>query len=124
MLFTSFLYAVIGIIAGVLSGIIGIGGGVLIVPALIYLLHFDQRKAQGTSLGALLAPIGLLAFLAYYRKGNVDVSAAVFIALGFMIGGYFGGMWAQQIPDLILRRIFALVLLALGLEMLLGTFSK
>jgi uncharacterized membrane protein YfcA len=124
MLLTSFFYALIGIVAGVLSGIVGIGGGVLIVPALVYFLQFNQHKAQGTSLGALLAPIGLLAFLTYYRKGNVDVRAAIFIALGFMLGGFFGGIWAQHIPELTLRRIFAVVLLTLGLQMLFSTFSK
>jgi uncharacterized membrane protein YfcA len=124
MILTAFLCALIGVVAGLLSGIVGIGGGVLIVPALIYLLHYSQHKAQGTSLGALLAPIGALAFLAYYRRGNVDVKAALFIALGFMIGGYFGGLWAQHISDLVLRRVFGIVLLALGLEMVLSTFSK
>jgi uncharacterized membrane protein YfcA len=124
MTLAAFLCALIGIVAGVFAGIVGIGGGVLIVPGLIYLLHFSQHKAQGTSLGALLAPIGVFAFLAYYRRGNVDVKAAALIAVGFMIGGYFGGIWAQHISDLMLRRIFGIVLLALGLEMVWGTFAK
>jgi|SRR5579859_283322 len=120
-----FLYVVLlGLVAGVLSGIVGIGGGVVIVPALIYLFHYSQHKAQGTSLGALLAPIGVFAFVAYKRSGNVDVKAAVLIALGFLVGGYFGGIWAQQISETILRRIFGVVLLALGAEMILSSISK
>lgn len=121
---TFLLYALVGLVAGMLSGIIGIGGGIVIVPALVYLFQFSQHKAQGTSLGVLLAPAGLLAFIAYYRSGNVDVKAAVIIAIGFILGGYFGGSWAQQIPEIMLRRIFGFVLLALGAEMILRTISK
>ncbi len=113
------LYLVLGVVVGIFSGIVGIGGGVLLVPALIYLFHQNQREAQGTSLGALLAPIGALAFLEYYRAGNVNVKAAFLIALGFLIGGYFGGMWAQHLPATVLRRVFAIVLLVLGAQMLL-----
>lgn len=124
MVFTAFFYALIGLVAGFLAGIVGIGGGILIVPALVYLFHYSQHKAQGTSLGALLAPIGVFAFLAYYRRGNVDVKAALLIALGFMVGGYFGGIWAQHVSDLALRRIFGVVLLVLGLDMVLSSFSR
>src|SRR5579883_513148 len=107
------LYLVLGIVAGVLSGVVGIGGGVLIVPALVYLFHQSQHKAQGTSLGALLAPIGVFAFVAYYRAGNADIKAAVYIAIGFMVGGYFGGLWAQHVSDIVLRRAFGGSLLLL-----------
>jgi uncharacterized membrane protein YfcA len=113
------LYLLLGLLVGVFSGIVGIGGGILIVPALVYLFHQSQLKAQGTSLGALLAPIGLLAFLAYYRAGNVDVKAAFLIAAGFLVGGYFGGIWAQHLSEIVLRRVFGLVLLAVAAEMLL-----
>ncbi len=115
----AWLYLLLGIIVGIFSGIVGIGGGVLLVPALIYLFHQNQRQAQGTSLGALLAPIGALAFLEYYRAGNVNVKAAFLIALGFLIGGYFGGAFAQHLSETLLRRVFAIVLLALGAQMLL-----
>ena len=118
------LYLLLGIIAGVLSGIIGIGGGVLIVPALIYLFHYSQHKAQGTSLGALLAPIGIFAFLTYYRAGNADIRGGVYIAIGFMAGGYFGGLWAQQLSDIALRRVFGIALVVLGAEMILSSASK
>jgi hypothetical protein len=118
------LYLLLGLVVGVLSGIIGIGGGVLLVPALIYLFHENQRQAQGTSLAALLAPVGALAFLEYYRAGEVNVKAAVFITIGFIIGGYFGGLSAQHIPETVLRRVFGVVLLALGLQMLFNWGPK
>src|SRR4051794_5636012 len=101
------LFLLLGVAVGILSGVIGIGGGILIVPVLVYAFHMTQHKAQGTSLGALLLPIGLLAFLQYYRAGNVDVRAAIAIAIGFLVGGYFGGAWAQHVSDLALRRGFA-----------------
>ena len=113
------LYLLLGLVAGVFSGIVGIGGGILIIPALIYFFNHSQHKAQGTSLGALLAPIGLLAFLAYYRAGNVDVKASLLIAAGFLVGGYFGGVWAQHLSGLVLRRVFGVLLLAVAAEMLL-----
>lgn len=108
------LVLLIGFVVGALSGVIGIGGGVMIVPALIYFLHMDQHKAQGTSLGALLAPVGLLAFWEYYRKGNADLRIALLLAVGFLIGGFFGGMGAQYVPELMLRRIFGICLVAIG----------
>ena len=113
------LYLVLGLAVGIVSGMIGIGGGILIVPALVYFFHMSQHRAQGTSLGTLLAPIGILAFLVYYRAGNVDVKAAVMIAIGFALGGYFGGVWAQHVPEVVLRRAFGIVLLVAGLKMLL-----
>ena len=114
------LYLLLGISVGVLSGIVGIGGGIMIVPALVYLFHMSQHKAQGTSLGALLAPIGALAFWEYYKAGNVDVKAAFLIAFGFLIGGYFGGLWAQRLPDIILQRSFGALLLLIGIKLLVG----
>jgi uncharacterized membrane protein YfcA len=118
------LYLLLGLSVGIFSGIVGIGGGVLLVPALIYLFHQNQRLAQGTSLGALLAPVGALAFLEYYRAGEVNVKAAVWITAGFLVGGYFGGLSAQHIPENVLRRIFAVVLLALGAQMLFSPAPK
>jgi uncharacterized membrane protein YfcA len=100
---------------------VGLGGGVFIIPILTYGFGMSQHKAQGTSLGALLAPIGLLAFNEYYKAGNVDLRAAVLIALGFLVGGYFGGRWAQLVSDMALRRGFAVLLIAVGIKMLLQT---
>jgi uncharacterized membrane protein YfcA len=95
-----FLYLLLGLLVGTLSGIVGIGGDILIVPVLFYFFHMSQHKAQGTSLAALLAPVGALAFWEYYRAGNVDLKAGLLIAAGFLVGGYFGGPWAQEIPEL------------------------
>jgi uncharacterized membrane protein YfcA len=104
----------IGLAVGMISGVVGIGGGVLFVPALIWLLGMDQHKAQGTSLGALLAPVGIFAFMEYYRKGNADLRVGLLLAAGFLVGGYFGAVGAQYIPELWLRRIFAITLVAVG----------
>jgi hypothetical protein len=108
----------IGLLVGMLSGVVGIGGGILFVPALIWLAGMSQHKAQGTSLGALLLPVGIFAFMEYYRKGNADLKVALLLALGFLIGGYFGAVGAQHIPDLWLRRIFAVTMIAVGGELL------
>ena len=110
----TWLILLIGLVVGMVSGVVGIGGGILFVPALVWLLGMDQHKAQGTSLGALLAPVGILAFMEYYRKGNADLRVALLLAVGFLVGGYFGAAGAQHIPDLWLRRIFALTLVVIG----------
>jgi uncharacterized membrane protein YfcA len=104
----------VGMIVGILSGIVGIGGGILFVPALVWLVGMNQHKAQGTSLGALLAPVGILAFLEYYRKGNADIRVAALLACGFFVGGFFGAAGAQYLPELWLRRVFALTLVVVG----------
>jgi uncharacterized membrane protein YfcA len=110
----TWLIIVLGIVVGMVSGVVGIGGGILFVPALVWLLGMDQHKAQGTSLGALLAPVGILAFYEYYRKGNADVRVAALLALGFLVGAYLGAIGAQHIPELWLRRVFAATMIAVG----------
>ena len=114
----SWIMLLVGLVVGLVSGVVGIGGGIFFVPALIWLTGMSQHKAQGTSLGALLAPVGILAFLEYYRKGNADLRVALLLAAGFLVGGYFGAAGAQFIPELWLRRIFALTLIAVGGQML------
>jgi uncharacterized membrane protein YfcA len=110
----TWMILLIGLVVGLASGVVGIGGGILFVPALIWLLGMDQHKAQGTSLGALLLPVGIFAFLEYYRKGNADVRVAALLAAGFLVGGYFGAVGAHHISDLWLRRIFAITLVVIG----------
>jgi uncharacterized protein len=110
----TWLIVLVGVVVGMVSGVVGIGGGILFVPALLWLLHMDQHKAQGTSLGALLAPVGILAFWEYYRKGNADIRVAALLAAGFLVGAYFGAIGAQHIPEIWLRRVFALTLLGIG----------
>jgi uncharacterized membrane protein YfcA len=104
----------VGLVVGIVSGVVGIGGGILFIPALVWLLGMSQHRAQGTSLGALLLPVGLFAFMEYYRKGNADLRVALLLAVGFLVGGYFGAVGAQHIPELWLRRIFALTLVVVG----------
>jgi uncharacterized protein len=108
----------LGFAIGVLSGIIGIGGGVILIPALIWMLGMSQRKAQGTSLAALLLPVGIFAFWTYYREGEADLRVGLLVAAGFAVGGLFGGWGAQYVPELWLRRIFAVTLITLGAKML------
>ena len=110
----TWLLLLVGLAVGAFSGVVGIGGGILFVPLLIGLLGMSQHKAQGTSLGALLAPVGIFAFYEYYRKGNADLRVALLLAAGFLVGGYFGAVGAQYISELWLRRIFALTLIAVG----------
>ena len=114
----TWLILLLGFLVGVISGIIGIGGGVILIPALVWLLGMSQRKAQGTSLTALLLPVGIFAFWAYYREGNADLRVGLLLAAGFAVGGFFGGFGAQYISELWLRRIFAVVLITLGARML------
>jgi len=111
------LGVLIGLIGGVLSGLTGLGGGFIMVPLLVYLFGMTQHAAQGTSLAVLLPPLGLLAFLQYYRNGHVDVQVAVLVALGFFVGGYVGGSLAQMIPGPLLRKGFAVVMALIALDM-------
>jgi hypothetical protein len=108
---------VLGIIAGYFSGLVGIGGGVIIVPALVLLFGFTQYAAQGTTLALLVPPIGILAVWKYYQKGFVDIKTASVICLGFVIGGYLGSITAVNIPEETLRKIFAILLIVLGIKM-------
>ena len=107
----------VGFIGGTLSGLTGLGGGFIMVPLLVYLFGMTQHGAQGTSLAVLLPPLGLLAFLQYYRNGHVDVQVAVLVALGFFFGGYIGGSVAQLISGPMLRKGFARVLAGLAIDM-------
>lgn len=117
---TIILLVIIGIAAGMLSGLVGIGGGIVIVPALVYLLAFSQKQAQGTSLAILLLPIGILAVLNYYRdpQVNLDVKVVALITLGFVAGSYFGSKLALSLPDALLKKVFAVFLLLIAFKML------
>lgn len=107
----------LGVAAGVLSGIIGIGGGILLIPALAYMYGMSQLKAQGTSLAILLLPVGLFAVIPYYRDGQIDIKIAALVAAGFAIGGWFGGTWAQHLPAIVLRRSFAALLVIVAAKL-------
>ena len=107
----------LGIAIGVISGLVGIGGGALLIPALVYFYGISQIKAQGTSLATLLLPIGFFAFWTYYKAGHVDFKLAMWVALGFAAGGWLGGMWAQHLPAVVLKRSFAALLVVLAVKM-------
>ena len=111
------LGVLVGLIGGTLSGLTGLGGGFIMVPLLVYLFGMSQHSAQGTSLAVLLPPLGLLAFMQYYRNGHVDVRIAVLVALGFFFGGYVGGYAAQLIPGPLLRKGFAVVMALIACDM-------
>jgi uncharacterized protein len=101
----------LGLGAGILVGLMGIGGGAVVVPALVYLLGMDQHVAQGTSLFILLPPLGLGALAVYWKKGAVDLPAGVMCALGFLVGGYFGGRIAVGISSRVLQGLFGIFLM-------------
>lgn len=106
----------IGLAAGVLSGMFGVGGGIIIVPALILFLGMTQHEAQGTSLGLMLLPIGILAAWNYFNTGNLNVRAGLIIALTFVIGGYFGSKMALGLQEIWLKRIFGVLMLLVALR--------
>jgi uncharacterized protein len=114
------LLLVLGVVAGLLSGLLGIGGGIIIVPALIFVFGYSQHLAQGTTLALMVPPIGILAAWTYYKQGNVNLAAAALICLGFLVGALFGARFASAIPDLILRRSFGVLFLAVSVRMIIG----
>ena len=114
-----FLYLLLGLAAGILSGLIGIGGATVIIPALVLLFGMTQYMAQGTTLAMMVPPIGILAAWMYYQKGYVDLKVAGIMCIGFFIGGLFGAKLAVGIPENILRRIFGVFLLVISLRMIL-----
>lgn len=109
----------LGLSIGGISGLIGIGGGAFLIPALIYFYGMSQLNAQGTSLTTLLLPIGIFAFWTYYKAGHVNFKLAMFISLGFAIGGWLGGMWAQHLSENLLRKGFAALLVLLAVQLVL-----
>ena len=110
---------VIGLLAGMLSGLVGVGGGIIMVPLLILFLGFSQHQAQGTSLTVLVVPVTALAVFNYYKQGYINWKYALVIALFFVIGGYFGSKLAVSIDQKMLKKIFSIVLLLVGVKLLL-----
>jgi uncharacterized protein len=113
-------YILLGFAGGMLAGLLGIGGAIIVVPALVYLFGFEQKTAQGTTLAMLIPPVGILAAWQYYQEGNMDLKAAGILCIGMFIGGYFGGYIANHVSSETLRKIFGLALMLLSLKMIFG----
>src|SRR4051812_28170577 len=112
-------FVLLGLAAGVLSGLLGIGGAIVIIPALVYVFGFPQHRAEGTTLALMVPPIGILAVIPFFKRGCVDVRAAALICLGFLLGGLIGGRLAAGISGPVLQRLFGVLLLGLAARMLL-----
>lgn len=116
---STILFIIIGVIAGILSGLFGIGGGIIIVPALIYLCGFSQLKAQGTSLAILLPPVGILAFMDYYKRGQVSVQAGILICVFLVIGSVLGAKISHIMPVGMLRKLFGILMILISIKLIL-----
>jgi uncharacterized protein len=111
---------VIGIITGVMAGMLGIGGAIIMIPALVFLLGISQQTAQGTSLAVMLPPVGIIAAYNYYKAGHVNIRFAIILAIFFLVGSYFGSKLALNIPQAALKKIFGVLLLLVAAKMLLS----
>jgi uncharacterized protein len=118
---TQLTYVLLGLAAGIAGGMFGIGGGIILIPALVYIFGLTQHQAQGTTLAIMIPPIGLLAAMRYYYSGNVKLGMAGFICLGFFVGGLIGANFVQGLSDPTLKRIFGVFLLFVAVNMI---FSK
>lgn len=110
----------VGLLAGVLSGLVGIGGGIIIVPALVYFLGMSQHAAQGSTLFMFMLPIGALGVLNYYNKGFVDYKVALIMGLTFILGSYLGSNWAISIDQKMLRRVFGAMIFLISIKLMLS----
>ena len=115
---TVLIIVLIGLAAGMLSGLIGVGGGIIIVPALVFFLGFSQHQAIGTSLGILLLPAGILAVVNYYKKGLIDLKVVLILFIGYMVGSYFGSNISLNVSQDILKKLFAVTLVIVAVKML------
>ena len=114
---TQLLYVTVGLIAGMVGGAFGLGGGTIMVPALVLLFGLTQHQAQGTALAVMLPPVFIFAVLRYYREGHVNVPMAIFIAGGFLVGAMFGAHLVQGVSDAHLKRAFGILLVIVGMKM-------
>jgi uncharacterized membrane protein YfcA len=108
----------VGLAAGMLSGLVGVGGGIIIVPCLVLLLGFTQKEAQGTSLAILLLPIGVFAVFEYYKQGQINITYALMVAVAFLVGSYLGSKIALSVDEQKLKKMFAVTLMLLSIRML------
>jgi len=115
---TFLILIVLGIITGFLAGMLGIGGGIIVIPALVMIMGMSQQSAQGTSLAMMLPPIGIMAVINYYKAGHVDIRVALILAAMFLAGSYFGSKMAVKIPQDLLKKIFGVFLMVVAIKML------
>jgi uncharacterized membrane protein YfcA len=114
-----FYMILLGAAAGMVSGLLGLGGAIIVIPSLVYFFGYSELAAQGTSLAMLLPPIGLLATWRYWKAGHVDLQAAIILAISFFIFSYLGANFAVKLPDVLVKRIFGAAIIAVGLFMVL-----
>ena len=117
---TLFILIAIGIVAGVFSGFIGIGGGLIVVPALVLFVGFSQHAAQGTSLAMMLPPIGILGVYNYYKAGHVDLKISMILAVTFILGSYFGSKFAISLSADVIKKVFGVIIILIGIKMILN----
>lgn len=110
----------VGLAAGILGGMMGVGGGVIVIPALMFFLGLTQKEANATSVAFMLAPTGLLAFINYYKAGLVNIKYAAILALAFFVGAYFGSAWAIKMPIDTLKKLFGVLLILVGIKLFFG----
>ncbi len=108
----------VGVAAGILGGLVGVGGGIIIVPALVYLLGVSQKTAQGTSLALIMLPVGILGVLQYYKQGHVDFKVVGLLAIGFFLGSFLGSKIALSLPQATVKKIFAVLMILIAVKML------
>ena len=121
---TLIILIIVGVAAGMLGGMVGVGGGIIIVPALVFFLGFSQKMAQGTSLGILLLPVGLLGVIQYYKQGYVDIKVMLIIAVGFFLGSLLGSKLALSLSQETVKKIFAVLLIIIAIKMLFFDKAK
>lgn len=121
---TVFLLLAIGLIAGVASGFVGIGGGLIIVPALVFGLGLSQHMAQGTSLAMMIPPIGILAVMSYYKAGAVQLEYAAILAITFVLGAWLGSRWSLRLNPAIVRMIFAIFMLYAAIRLIMKSWQE
>ncbi|WP_446899659.1 TSUP family transporter [Clostridium sp. LBM24168] len=113
-------FIVIGIAAGILSGLFGIGGGIIIIPTLMFFKGFSQLQAQGTSLVAMLPPVGILAFIEYYKKGNTNLMGGIIICIAMLLSAKFGGQLANMLPMSVMKKAFGIFVILVGIKTFFG----
>jgi uncharacterized membrane protein YfcA len=114
----------VGLLAGALSGFVGVGGGIIIVPAMIYFMNMNQMQAQGVSLALLMLPVGVLGVMNYYKAGHIQFNYVLIMAIGFVLGNYFGSKYAMRVPEHKIKFLFSLLMLYVAVQMLWKSGAK